>query len=415
MTHPTCPNPRQPSSSTARTRLLVLLQHAGRLPTGFTAANPPERNLGWLRSCGLDDVTELDSSRAELEMLLGHPKEDRIGVLERARRRYSAPSLAAILLDRAAQNFHTDPEEARHLAELAERVSYKAKDLQLAILACAYTANSLRAAGKLVEAGNAFERAKHLAYKVGVEEFVAAELYSLEASLRGDQRRLPLAFQLLDHAEEHYRRLEDRAGEVRCIAQRASLHYLQGAAKAAAREARRALALIDFRVDPKLHLWAHHNLALYLLEAGEAAQARQLLETVTPLYVEADLLPRLRLLWLRGRLALALGDYEEAGKLLSRAAEAFAEGGFAVFAAMVCLDLATVHLATDSASVLQQIAAVLPVILQSEGLSHEAVAALLVFQRSVAQAALTEQLVEAGRQIFRHLHEPHVATCHSPR
>ncbi len=353
---------------------------------------------------------------ALVEELLALPAAERLCRVEAPQSRFRGRGLVEALLEASFAHRRRDPAEARERAALAAAVLEATPGARaaageeapewaqaLSVRALAYTANADRCAGDLAAADSLLRHVRARLARFPLNDAALhAEVSSLEASLRLDQRRLPEAEALLDRAVLLYR----EAGEPRQVAkvciQQGAVHRLRSELDEAAGRLREALRLLAGDAgDDALRRDAVVNLALVLCDADQPAAARDLLEDHRPLIAaDADEWMRLRCRWVEGRVALALGESSGAADALAEVRRGFLHRGEAFNAALVGLDLAMLHLAAGRGADVRHLAAEMaPVFLRLE-VEPPAAASLVLFQRAAAAEELT---LEAVRRLRRQL------------
>lgn len=341
------------------------------------------------------------AARTELRKLLRMEDGDRLRALEVARTRFRSPELAALLLEEVRQNLD-DPAEAWALAELAEKVAYRAGSADLQALAAGHQANARRAAGDLNAADELMRRAGHLLRLAQSSDLVRAELYSLEGSLRKDQRAFPAALRLLADALALYETAGTAVEQARTLLQLAELHWTSEAPASAAATLEAALPLLDPFRSPRLHRQAHHNLVLYLADSGDASLAAALLDLIRPLYKSASPLTLHRLHWLEGHLARLRDDTDTAEVILRNLLDELIADNYPLLAAFVALELSELYLETGQILGLRRLTGLLPAIFNSQRLDRESAAAILLLAKAAATEEMTvETVVKIRQQLMR--------------
>jgi tetratricopeptide (TPR) repeat protein len=359
---------------------------------------------------GLIDAA-LARSRAEapplLEELLPLPPEDRLSRLQ-TEPRFVNWGLCELLVRRSCHIAPEQPSEAFHLADLAVHMADRIAEgelfeerwiYQLRSLAWAALGNALRVQGDLTGAERSVEMSDSWweAGTVGSEDALGYEpvLLDLKASLRLAQRRFPEAFKLLGDAVDLFlhgeHRDPHRAG--RSLIKKAGAHIEQGDPEAAFEALRQANALIDPEREPRLVLCIRHNLADNLSKAGRHREAAALLPDLRTLAAaHGSAQDRIRLDWVAGRIAAALGDHARARLLLSQVRQAFLDEGNAFDAALAALDLAISHLQVGETPAVLELADEMVTVFRGLDVSREALAALLLFQDAARHETATTAL-----------------------
>lgn len=293
---------------------------------------------------------EEDDAQRDLERLLAEEIGDRHARFDRSRTKYRGAGFAEKLLAETRASASRSARESLELAEIAREVCHRLSDQhygpglrsRLALRAEALYANALRAAGELV-AADAYWRliATRRAAEPVTDPAAEADLASLEASLRFDQRRLEEAGALAAQAVELYREAGDRAGEGRALIQLGNVNLRRPAYDEAARCFEAAAAHLDPATHPRDHLMALNNLGLCLCHAGDYDAASKLIAACRELlerHQTAYTLPRLSAL--EGRIAHGLGDFTGAERHYRLALNAYLGEANGFNAALAALDLA---------------------------------------------------------------------------
>ncbi|MDP9121555.1 MAG: hypothetical protein M3O15_09345 [Acidobacteriota bacterium] len=375
------------------------------------------------------DARQKKRAESEARKLLTLSREQRIPAIRRSIVRFRGPLLAEVLLERSREAVHESPVEGLHLAELARAVLHYSpnspRSLGLAALATAYKANACRARGELREAAEQFRNIRYLVQQQGVADpSILAQIDDLEGSLAKDRRLFPLAEQLFRRAAMLYRFAGSQADVWRVVISLADVYYYQGSLDRAIETVGRVLALMPLRrvltgaASPggqegkssgaRLVLCGVHNLALYLVEAGQYAEAAAVVADHQGLY---DQFPEtgLRLLWLRARIAAGTGRRGEAEEALIAARGGFIARGVGFDAALVSLDLAVLYAGQGRTAPLRRLAEEIVPILEAQDLHREAVAALVLFQDTARQEALSSSFLRDLRRYLRQARaDPHL-------
>lgn len=361
-----------------------------------------EADLDWERSCAPDLFAEL----------AGHPP-GRQHVLVANTRRFQTWGLAEYLLERSAAACLEEPARAQEIADLAcmvaERLSasaYSAALLEDLRGRCwSHIANARRVVADLAGAEEAFERAeRHL--EQGTEDPMEwARLRSVKASLRRDQRRFAEAEDLLHRAAAAHRRLGEPHELGKVLFSLSLVYVHQGDPGQALETLQKAVALIDDRRDPHLTLAARYNLIDYLAEAGRFMEAQALLARTRALFQQHANRPlRLRLPWVKGKIAFGLGQLAQAEAAYRAARKGFQEAGDGVDAALVGLELAMVCARQGRTAEVKELALETLATFEALDVAREALAAALVLRRAaeaeqVSVALLRELTAKMRRSL----------------
>lgn len=345
---------------------------------------------------------EEDSARTALERLLATPAEERRAFLEDAGPPFRGAALVELLLEASLQRARWNPAEAEQMADLAEDVLvYTPGALltgwgeALAARCLAHRGNARRVAGDLRGADQLFRHLRTRLASFPVDDAEAhAQICSLEASLRKDQRRIHEAEVLLERAILLHRQVRNRTGVARALIKRAGLHTAAGDTLTALDSLEEAARLVDPETERDLYLCTVANRALCLCERSRFAEAERLLDRHRDQFQAggSEWLST-RLSWIRGEIALGRGDSQEAERLLEEARAGFLEIGNDFMAALVSLDLALLYAEDGRRDELKTVAAGIACAFQARQLPQHELSALILFQQAVAQEQVTVEVV----------------------
>lgn len=360
-----------------------------------------------------------DESLADAEDLLSLTPSARRSVFEAAPDRFRGRVLVEHLLAESFRRVRNSPSESLDLAEIAgdaldrtlsgagigpaagERPEWS---IALEVRAIAYAANSLRVAGELRAADATLRRARaRLARFPLNDSALHAEVASLEASLRLDQRRFADADAQLDRAAFLYREAGDTLGVAKVRVQQGAVLRQRGEVAAAIDTLREAVRLsADASRDAsgdRLRRDAVANLALALCDRDDFSTARMVLVAHRELFDRAaGDWTLLRRRWLEGRVAAGLGEEPQAEEMLAAVRKGFLDRGEGLNAALVTLDLAALHAAAGRAGEVRRLAAEMGAVFASRDVGREAVAALALFQQAVAAERIDREVIRALRR-----------------
>jgi hypothetical protein len=352
-------------------------------------------------------AVETAEAGRDLERLLAAQVGERRDLYDRSRTKYRGAAFAEKLLAEARASASRSAGESLELAGVGLDVTRRLDEQTygvgfcrcLALRAEALFANALRAAGELVPADRRWRViAAHLAAGPLDDAAAEAELASLEASLRFDQRRLEEAAALAARAVRLYRRAGDRAGEGRALIQQANATDLAGNPGVAADLLRAALAVLDAVADARDYLMALNNLCLCLCHAGEFAAAAEVVAANRPLYEAlGDAWVRSRLAWLEARIARGLSNPEDAERHLRAALNAYLGEGNGFNAALTALDVGRLLLEQCRTVEVKRIAFATHRAFADREVHPEAVEAIRLFARAAAAEKLTVELIDRLR------------------
>lgn len=361
-----------------------------------------------------EEVPRLEREHAgaqrDFEDLLAMPPAAALRTVERARKRFRSPALVRLLIAESRKRVHADPDVAFHVAQLGQLVTHRCPGMpgsfELNALSSAHMANALRASGKLREAEQFFEHCRYLVTHHGVTDTeILARLDHLEGSLRMDQRRFRQAEEILSRAAMLYHITRNAVEVTRVLITLGLMHFYKGDHSAAIETTEAALqGLQGSAYEARLYLCARYNLARFLTEDGQYAEAANLLSEDADLYREfPEGWTQLRLVWLRGKIDAGQGRGDEAERAFLEARDGFMAAGIGYDAAMVCVeDLALLYLREGRLSDVKRLAEEIFPVFESQDVHREALAALRLFQEAARQEQLT---VKAVRELVKYLKE----------
>lgn len=380
-----------------------------------TAANGPEQYLAAIDAAGQRVGERLSAAEAErrrarrdLAALRALPPEEREHRIRSARSRFRSRALAELLVETSRQTARRDPAEAAALAALVpvvlEQLSCaveRAAAAGLTVLALAQRANALRIGGDLPASDRVFtEVRERLSVALLDDPTLHAEVCSLEASLRRDQRHLGGAEHLLDRAILLNRLSRDDHGLAKVLIQRADVLTERQELAAARESLREALTLLDEAGDRHLLACALGTLALIECDRGAFADARQILDRHRALLLgDGGAWSRMRVLATEGRIALGLGRHDEAEDHLLRAHRLSLEQGTELDAALISLELAVVYAEQGRMSEVRRIARRIQPAFASRDVHQQATAALVLFQQAAAAERVTVEAIRSLRDV----------------
>jgi hypothetical protein len=166
--------------------------------------------------------------------------------------------------------------------------------------------------------------------------------------------------------------VKDREGRAYIKLQLANVLDLSGEHCAAADLVGKALDDVE---DPKLIAAAFHGLAHYLINAGQTERALFVLQNGHRFFEFFGPLARLRVVWLEGRLAAAVGDLTTALNRLKTAKEGFAAKSMLQEVALLSLETAHEYALRHDIAAAQVELDGMPEILKALGIEPEAAAA----------------------------------------
>jgi tetratricopeptide (TPR) repeat protein len=338
-----------------------------------------------------------------LRELLEQPFERQEALVAADGSRFQTWAFCELLLNTAGEWGFQDPGRARDLSQLglgiAERLDSavygESRVSDIAARAWASLANAQRIRGDFLTAEKGFAEAERR-LKAGTGDPVEkAQVLLLKASLYGNQQRFREAFRLLDRVVTLSRRCEDSHLWGKALVSRGFLLGLAGDPEAAIRHLTQGLQKVDTESDPRLVVAAQHNLTLYLAESGRYEEALRLLDGARPLYLQVgDQMSLLRLRWLEGKIASALGHFKEAEAFLRGVRTELIERELGYDAALLSLDLASIYAREGRTSEMRSLAEEMLPIFKSRDIHREAIVALFVFQKAAEMERVTLGLIQ---------------------
>lgn len=350
----------------------------------------------------------LDAARAQAAVGWGALRplshEERCAMLD------GSPALATwatveLLAHESERAAVRDLEDALALGALAVRAAELSPDppsLKAAAkeYAWCYWGNARRVKGWLAKAEAAFAQATReasAAAPLAMSPFSRARMLDRESSLRRDQRRFGEALELSDRALAVA--LPSEFGML--WLNRAAVLEQSGDADGAISALREAQANLADGSEPRHRLVALFNLAVCLLDLGSAAEAAPLLLGVRALAEEGrDTIDLVRLNWLEGRTALALGDTKVATATLEQVWREFTAQEMKYDSALVALNLAECYLVAGRPTETRALALKTAKIFEALEIKREELAAVRLF---LAAAELERATAEQARLAYRAL------------
>lgn len=343
----------------------------------------------------------------EVREILRLDPEEAVERIKGASKRFRSPLLVDRLLDEAAEQLHGDPRRAVELLRCARAIverPEKPLSPELRVRVILNHANALRVARKHREADIVFQEVRDL---MRTEPVISFDLYALRASFEGSQRRDQSNFEqakkLLSQSILIYRVVGDENEAAKVLLSLSYVHFRLGETVQSLEAIHEALNILDPEEDLSLSAIARQNLASYLCDTGDPRGARHVLHeshAVLARYIEefeAET-SRLAIIWLEGRIARDLEEYERAEEKLVAAAEGFSDLDIGYDTALVLLDLADSYLASGEAEAVRRLVPEIEPLLSASDLNHEVVAALLLFQNAIAQDLVSKSTVALVRK-----------------
>lgn len=364
-----------------------------------------------LSSRAVQAEEDLQAAPARLSALLGLTPAAR---LDRVRETsdFRSRSLVDLLLQHCKKIWLDDPDEGERLGELAVAIVDRldttyfgaAHVADLKARCWATIVNTRRIRADLHSAEVAAQTAlAHLERGTG-DPLARAEVLSLLASLRRDQRRLEEAASYLNQAIGGYRRHGSRHQVARAMLKRSQIEAdMERPAKALVLLDRVARYL-DVDLEPRLTFTVLEQRVVFLHQLGRSREAVALLpalrDAAARVGSERD---RTYVAWVEGLIAVQDGRDAEAERLLLQARDRFAAAGIGFDAALVSLDLATLYFRQNRMAETRDLAVSMMAIFQAIDIHREAFAALVIFRQTVEAETVTLGMIESIATYLRGL------------
>jgi tetratricopeptide (TPR) repeat protein len=339
-------------------------------------------------------------AREDLNRLLRLPVDAWAQRVAAARTRFRSRAFAELLIEESRRRVRTAAEEAVALTELVPIALSRLRtsgdrpwSQALRLRATAHRANALRVAGDLPAASAAFAALRRDAGSaLDADPNLRAEIHSLEASLRLDQRQLVQAKTLLASAGRAYSLAGDHTGLARTLIKQANLEGVLGRPDEILPLLDRAATLFNPSDDHFLHFCTVHARVNALLDLDRITEAAALLTAERRIYLEdGDDYTAIIHRFMRSRVDLGLGRLAEAEAGLAATRDLFLALDRDYDAILTSLYLADALLAAGKTAELRDLAASLVPLFRSRGVEREALASL----RLLAEAARTDTLTAA--------------------
>jgi tetratricopeptide (TPR) repeat protein len=360
---------------------------------------------------------ELARERAQAPALLAQLERLPAGrrqLLIRNSRRFQGWALGQLLISQSHRLGFRNPTASLDFAVLATEVAQRVdeecfgpglvQDLRGA--AWVQLGNAQRICAELRKSEEAFGIAEHFLTRGSGDPLELARFLESKGSLRRAQRRFQESTALLEAAIALYREVDDRHREAWALISLGNVYVNAGEVGKAVDSIEAGLARVDASEDPRLVLYARHNLAVLLSDSGRHLEAQALLGQVRRLHRRfGDEMNLVRLRWLEGKVASGLGRFAEAEEALLEAQRAFVDRDLGYDAAVVSLDLAALYSRLGRTAEMKRLAAEMLPIFRAQDVHREALAALLVFRQAVEAERVTSHLIEEIRSFLDHARE----------
>jgi tetratricopeptide (TPR) repeat protein len=341
--------------------------------------------------------------------LLCHPPERREARV-RSDPRFRTWGVVELLVARSLETATQDTEHAEELGRLALTASslldprlYGAEPIEdIRARAWSYIANARRVRSDLDGAERAFDSSrKHLRRGTRDPLTVALSL-DLEGSLKRAQRQLGEAARLFAEAAEIFLDQEDPHRCGRSLLNLSTVQYFAGDLEEAMATLRRSLERLDLEREPRLRLYAGHNLADYLTLAERFEEARAVYRETRPLYREfPEPWVQNRRKWVRARILRGLGKTRLAESLLLAVRDGFLAEGVPFDTALVSLEIAALYAEQGRTAELKKLAGEMLPVFSSLRVHREALAALSCLLQAIQTESVSAKLVAEVASFLR--------------
>jgi tetratricopeptide (TPR) repeat protein len=201
--------------------------------------------------------------------------------------------------------------------------------------------NAYRVADDLKRAEQALNQATVLWEQGTGDPLLLAQITNLCASLCCDQRRFPIAFELLNQSLRIYEEQGDQHMVGRSLITMSYFASCIGEPEQARQHLIQGLPFIDSERDASLRPIALKNLILYMVESGRLVEAKQFYEQLKQENaLPTDPLNQLKLLWIEGKILLGLDEPFDAEQLFWTVRQGFLENDLLYEAGLASLDIA---------------------------------------------------------------------------
>ena len=251
-------------------------------------------------------------------------------------------------------------------------------------------ANAYRVADKLSAAEAALSQAAVWLSKGSGNVRLTARLADVAASFASDGRRFTDAIELVTLAIHCYHDLGEAHLMGRALIKKGIYAGYDDRPEEGIAWIIAGLKKIDASQSPALVLAAVHAVLWNLVEAGACREAGELLALARALYQrDGGFLNRLRLRWLKGRIALGLDELETAAEHLNAVRQGFRLADQSFDAALASLDLALVYARQGRPQEIIALAGEMIATFRALNIGREAIASLAVLSKACRQPAVT--------------------------
>ena len=320
-----------------------------------------------------------------VELIEQSPKQRE--VLLRKNQRFQTWGLFELLVERSWEMCIPNPAYAEELGHLALRLSdclhtrYGADLIHdLRARAWGYIGNARRLRTDLQRAEAAFDQAHEYLLKGTGDPYERALFSHLKASLARAQRRFDEALELLRLATTIFLKSGEHHRAGSSMVTMSIVHNHRGDPERAIQVLSDALGLIDAEKDPRLMLYARHNLTIYLADLGRIEEAQAEYHKNRALYRDfSDEWTQNRRKWVKAKITRGLGRSKQAETLFLQARAGFLAEEAIYDTALVSLELTTLYAEQGRIAEVKSLAQEMVPIFASRQIHREALAAVSFF------------------------------------
>jgi len=343
---------------------------------------------------------QADDLLAQLKAL--PTQAERVARVRRSRR-FRSWALCEKLFAESRHLGFSDPGLAESFAELAIECAWSmdqgtySKEAISDLLArgWAYLANVRRMSSDFQKAEETLLMAYFLIEQGTGDSLVQAEIFSLEASLRRNQRHFEEALHLLGRVNGIYRRAGESHLQGRTLLKIALTKGDMDQPEEAIPILKEGLQLTDKDRDARLRFCFQHTLIELTNQIGHHEEASRLLQESQPFFAQfEDPWTRLRARWLSGQISEGLRHFDEAEAAFREVRNGFIGEGLGYDAALASLHLAALLFRCGRTDEIKVLAGEMLPIFESRDVHREAIAALVLFQKAAQMERLTLEMVE---------------------
>lgn len=367
--------------------------------TGCEEIEQHESRLAALRK-------ERRQARRDIQHLLTLEPQARRKRIENARTRFRSKVFVELLLKKARLQVRQDARTSADLAALVPVAIHWMAGMvdpdwafRMTCLATAVEANGLRIGGDLPRADRLFQRLKkRLSRRPALGSADLADVLSLEASLRFDQRQYDDTERLLNQAILHHRLADNVHGMAKAVILLGHVHFDRTELQQARRCYAEVTEMLDAEEEPFLAQCAVTGEvhALCGLESFDAAEG--LLNHHRYLYEDKDRYHFSLLRNLEGQIAVGRMNWTVAEAAFLDCRDGYLEIGRDHDATLACLDIAAALLQQGKTAEVTQMATEVLEIFRARGADQEALSALILIQEAAASRTLTAAILGKVRR-----------------